>query len=154
MEPADMYGKVMSMSDANIGNYLRMCTRIPLGEVAEMEHEAGTGNPRDVKMKLAREITCMYHGEERAQSAEESFIETFQNKEVPEDVLEIHPDYALDMVSKGVVASKTELRRLFAGGGVRNAETGEKYIDFPAGITHEKPITLKIGKRRFVKLLP
>jgi tyrosyl-tRNA synthetase len=153
MEPTDMYGKLMSMNDAEIVTYLRVCTRLPESEVSQMESELRDGeNPRDVKMKLAREITRMYHGEEGASAGEKYFVETFQQKEVPEDVIEIEKDYTESLMNAGVVASKTELRRLLEAGGVRDAETGEKLTELPAVI--EAPLVLKIGKRRFVRLLP
>ena len=81
----------------------------------------------------------------------QAFVETFQKGGVPEEVEEISGDYTAALLEKNMVASKTELRRLFEAGGVRNAETGEKYDEFP---TVTEPTVLKIGKRRFVKLLP
>ena len=71
---------------------------------------------------------------------------------MPEEVPEVKPDYTEGMIRLGVVSSKSELRRLLDAGGVRNADTGEKFKNIPDII--EAPITLKIGKRRFVKLIP
>lgn len=153
MEPADMYGKVMSMADSEIVTYFILCTRVGMDEVRKREAEIKSGgNPRDAKMQLAREIVRMYHGEEAAQSAEQNFVETFQKRGVPEDVLEVAAPYIDALLATGVVASKTELRRLLEEGGVRNAETGEKYEALPESV--KEPQILKLGKRRFVKLLP
>ena len=153
MEPNDMYGKVMSMADAEIVSYFINCTRAPHNEVREIEKALKDGaNPRDSKMKLAHTIVSMYHSEEKAVEAETVFIETFQKGGVPDDVLEIKADYIEALLANGVVASKTELRRLIEDGGVRNAETGDKLEAIPALVT--EPVVLKIGKRRFVKLLP
>jgi len=153
LEPNDMYGKVMSMADSEIVSYFTYCTRVPLSRVHEIETALdGGANPRDSKMELARAIVTMYHSEEAALSAEINFIETFQKGGVPDDVLEIKPNYIDALLQNGVVASKTELRRLLEDGGVRNAETGDKYDVIPEAVT--EPVTLKIGKRRFVKLLP
>ena len=149
----DMYGKVMSMQDSEIVTYFTMCTRVPLSKVAEVrEALSGEANPRDAKMELAFEITRMYHGEEGAKEGEAYFKETFQQKQVPEDVIEIKGDYIEALVQAEVVASKTELRRLLEAGGVRDAETGEKLTEMPTAVT--EPRVLKIGKRRFVKLMP
>ncbi len=149
----DMYGKVMSMQDAEILNYFTMCTRVSLQEIESIQNELNAGaNPKDAKMKLAYEITRMYHGDSGAQEGEAYFIETFQNKQVPEDVLEVNADYIEGIITEGVVASKTELRRLLEAGGVRDAVSGEKLTEIPAHV--DAPLTLKIGKRRFVKLLP
>lgn len=149
----DMYGKVMSMQDSEIVTYFTMCTRVPLSKVVEVrEALSGGANPRDAKMELAFEITRMYHGEEGAKEGESYFRETFQQKQVPEDVIEISGDYIEALVQAEVVASKTELRRLLEAGGVRDAETGEKLTEMPTSVT--EPRVLKIGKRRFVKLMP
>jgi tyrosyl-tRNA synthetase len=151
--PKEMYGKVMSMNDAEVITYFTMCTRIPLEEVAAYQKELEDGaNPRDIKMKLAYEIARMYHGEEGAKEGEAYFVETFQKKQVPDDVLSISAPYIEKLVQEKVVASKTELRRLLEAGGVKDADTGEKWGEIPEKVAKE--ITLKIGKRRFVKLLP
>lgn len=153
MAPAtDMYGKVMSMQDAEIVTYFTMCTRVPLAEVEAIRTALeSSANPRDMKMRLAREITRMYHGEKGAEEGERYFIETFQNKQVPEDVVEVRPEYAASLIEAGVIASKTELRRLLEAGGVRDAETGEKLDELPVSV--DAPRVLKVGKRRFVKLV-
>lgn len=153
MEPHDMYGKVMSMADSEIIPYFINCTRVTLEEVNTMKSALQEGvNPRDMKMKLARVIVSMYHNEVDAEGAEKNFIETFQKGGVPDDVLEVKPDYIEALLTHGVVASKTELRRLLEDGGVRNAESGEKLEVLPTTVTDS--LVLKIGKRRFVKLLP
>lgn len=154
MAPAtDMYGKVMSMQDSEIVTYFTMCTRVPLTEVDAIRTALeGGANPKDAKMRLAYEITKLYHGESGAKEGEAYFVETFQNKQVPDDVPEIRPEYIASLIEAGVVASKTELRRLLEAGGVRDAETGDKLEELPARVA--APRILKIGKRRFVKLLP
>ncbi len=152
-EPADMYGKVMSMQDSEIIMYFVACTRFPLEEVEEIKKLLADGsNPRDSKMKLAYEITRMYHGDVGAKAGEAYFVDTFQNKQAPEDVLEIQRDYIEALLTHNIVASKTELRRLLEAGGVRIAETEEKLLVMPQTVT--VPMVLKIGKRRFVKLMP
>ncbi len=153
MEPNDMYGKVMSMADAEIVTYFTFCTRVPMERIQKLEAEIQNGsNPRDVKMELARTIVTMYHNEMVATDAEKNFIETFQKGGVPEDILEIRPDYTEALLTESIVASKTELRRLLEDGGVKNVETGEKLDALPPTVTES--LVLKIGKRRFVKLLP
>jgi tyrosyl-tRNA synthetase len=94
----------------------------------------------------------MYCGEDGAREGETYFVETFQKGAVPEEVIEIEKEYIDGLLTSGVVASKTELRRLLEDGGVRDAETGEKLAEIPTLIS--SPITLRIGKRRFVRLVP
>ncbi len=165
MEPNDMYGKIMSMADSEIVTYFTLCTRASMNRVKEIEKEIQAGaNPKNFKMELARTIVEMYHDNQNlspvgvssspspSQAAEENFIETFQKGGVPDGVIEIRPEYIEALLQNGVVASKTELRRLLEDGGVRNTETGEKYDAIPETVA--EPVVLKIGKRRFVKLLP
>jgi tyrosyl-tRNA synthetase len=145
-----MYGALMAQPDENMHQLFVDCTRRELRDIEKLFKEIT--NPRDLKMKLAYEITAMYHGEKGAQKGEQHFIETFQKKGVPDDVIEIKPDYSESLVKNKVVASKTELRRLLEAGGVRDAESGEKLAELPIAVKTAQ--TLKIGKRRFVKLLP
>ncbi len=152
-EPADMYGKVMSMQDSEIVPYFTICTRVPLAEVHELESALNSGgNPRDAKMRLAFEIVSLYHGADEARHAQELFIETFQKGVIPEDIAEIRPDYTEHLLALQIVASKTELRRLLEAGGVKDAHTGEKLTALPESV--DAPVTLKVGKRRFVRLMP
>ena len=153
MEPTDMYGKVMSMADSELITYFTICTRVPLTEVSEMEQAIKDGaNPRDIKMKLAHEIVRMYHGDDLAAKSESAFIETFQKGHIPDDIPEIAAPYVENLVRHGIIPSKTELRRLLEAGGVREADTEVKLTEFPDAVP--EPLILKIGKRRFVKLLP
>ncbi len=152
----DMYGKVMSMADSEIVTYFSVVTRVPLSEVEGIERSLAAGmNPRDAKMRLAREIVRMYHGEKEAQSAEATFVATFQEKSIPDDVAVVKVGEARAvpdaLVKAGIVASKTELTRLLQAGGVRHAESGEK-ISAIADIVKGESV-LKVGKRRFVKIV-
>ncbi len=152
-EPEDMYGKLMSMADSEIVTYFLLCTRVALSEVAMMTEELGQGvNPRDLKMRLAREIVAMYHQVEAATKAEQAFIGTFQKGQIPDDVLTITAPYIEALLTQHVVASRSELQRLCEAGGVRNAESGEKLSALPDSVS--KPLIVRIGKRRFVKLVP
>lgn len=152
-EPHEMYGRVMSMQDSEIITYFTMCTRVSQSEIGEIQKEIEEGgNPRDAKMKLAYEITRMYHNVEGAKEGELHFIDTFQNKKVPEDVVELIFPYEEALVREGVIASKNELRRLLEAGGVRDVTSGEKLCGLSERVA--EPRVLKIGKRRFVKLLP
>jgi len=152
-EPADMYGKVMSMRDEDIATYLTLCTRIPLTEVCVVgEVLAAGGNPRDAKMRLAREIVTLYHDRAAAEAAEAAFVSTFQKGVLPEDVETVVREggetYADALVRAGIVASKSDLSRLLDAGGVRDVSTEEKLDALP-----DAPgATLKFGKRRFARL--
>jgi len=150
----DMLGKVMSLKDESIIEYFMLCTRMPLLEVGEMASAIRRGeNPRDIKMKLAREIVTLYHGQKKALSAEQTFVETFREGKIPENIPNVSTDDVPNaLVTLKLVPSKSELTRLMKAGGVRNAETGEKI--FTLSVSRTKPTIIRIGKRHFVKLTP
>lgn len=144
-----MYGALMAQADENMKQLFVDCTMLSLEDVEEI---LATMNPRDAKMRLAFEVVRIYHDQEGAERAQNQFIETFQKGGIPDDVVEIKPNYVEALLAADIVASKTELRRLLEAGGVRDAESGEKLLDIPTSVTN--PQVLKIGKRRFVKLIP
>jgi tyrosyl-tRNA synthetase len=152
--PEDMYGKVMSVPDKAMGQFFRLVTRWTPPQIAEIEQGLAEGrlHPRDVKMKLAREIVEIYHNPQAAAQAEENFVRVFQQGSVPEDM----PKYTLQpgqtvldvLVINGLVSSKSDGRRLISQNGVRlDGETlSDPNQPFPrSGI-------LQAGKRRFLKV--
>jgi len=122
-EPNEMFGKIMSLSDEFIIKYFTLLTRVELPLIKSYEEELKTGaNPRDYKIKLAREIVKIYHSEEAANLSEEYFIKTFSQKEIPSDIEKIKPeDYSLVaiLVNNSLVNSNTEAKRVIEQGGVR-----------------------------------
>ncbi|AEH51909.1 tyrosine--tRNA ligase [Pseudothermotoga thermarum] len=155
--PLEMYGKLMSIPDELIIKYMRLLTKIPDEEIDRYEAlmNSKSINPRDVKMRLAFEITKFFHGEEEAKSAEEEFIRIFREKELPTDI----PVVTLDkdevelvelLVNLNVASSRSEARRLITQGGVRLDD--EKILDIHAKIILDRERILKVGKRNFFKL--
>jgi tyrosyl-tRNA synthetase len=149
--PNTMYANVMRVHDSLVAQYFEMCTRMPKENVSQ----ALTLSPKEAKMRLAREIVTLYHGDIDAQKAEEEFIRVFSNKELPENIKEavVPNQTSLEdvLVREGMAPSKSEVRRLIEGGGLRDAQTGEKISD-PKVIV-SKPIILKIGKKKFLKII-
>ena len=119
----DMFGKVMSIPDNLIVTYFVHCTRVLMTEVENIEKRVASGaNPRDEKIKLAKEIVKMYHGEKAADEAEKYFISTFQKKEIPSEIEEfdIAGKNIVDaLVETKLVESKSEARRLIMEKGVK-----------------------------------
>jgi tyrosyl-tRNA synthetase len=153
--PSDMFGKVMSWTDGMIISGFELCTNVSLDEIEKNKKALENGvNPRDIKIVLAKEIVSIYHNKKEAEQAELNFINTFSKGGVPEDVEEIKvlkdEKMADVLLRAGTVDSKGEWRRLVLASGVSNAETEEK-ITSPDEIV--KNITLKVGKRRFVRLV-
>ncbi len=153
-EPADMYGKIMSVPDALIARYFRLATPLAEGEVAAVERElsAPATNPKDIKMRLARIITEMYHGAKAAADAEQAWVGTFSKGGIPEDVVEIAAGQATivdAIMAAACAASKTEARRLVENGAVTHMESDCKITD----IAHVPvPGTYRVGKMRFFRI--
>jgi tyrosyl-tRNA synthetase len=156
--PEDMYGKVMSVPDIAMGQFFRLVTRWTPQEIDEIESglESDKLHPRDVKMRLAREIVEIFHGESAVEPAEEAFIRVFQEREEPEEM----PDFIFSpgktlvevMVDSGLVESKSEARRLIEQRGVRL--DGVLQDDQDKMLNSPEPQVLRVGKRRFIRLLP
>lgn len=140
--PNDMFGKVMSIPDSAIASYFRLATYTPVGEIEEIEKKIGGGkhNPKEFKVRLAHEITAIYHGEEAANQAEKNFSETFSKKGTPKDikVVKAPEDKALVeiLLEEELVSSKTEFNRLSKAGAINEIEPG----------------VYRIGKHRFIKI--
>ena len=154
--PADMFGKIMSWTDGMILPGFELCTNVSKEEIEKIKGElAGGANPKDVKVRLAKEIVKIYHSTEEADKAEENFEKTFKEGGLPENIDEVTAKNgeALSDISlkAGLVKSKSEFRRLIEEGAVSDATTGEKINDPNA--TAKEPITLKIGKKRFLKVI-
>lgn len=156
--PEEMYGKIMSMGDEVIIEYFVLTTDVPMAEIEEMEREmkAGRVNPRDLKMRLAREIITQLYDAEAARKAEEEFVRVFQRRELPSEMPAFRleqPKNIVDLlVEAGLAASKSEGRRLVQQGGVKLNE--EVVSDIEVMISITEPAVLRVGKRRFVQLVP
>jgi tyrosyl-tRNA synthetase len=153
--PEDMYGKVMSIPDKAMGDYFRLVTRWSNAQIDEIETGMREGrlHPRDVKMKLAREIVEIFHSPAAAIQAEEHFVRVFRQGDLPEDM----PEYQLApgqtvidvLEASGIASSRSEGRRLIAQNGVRL--DGETLADPNQFFPH--PGVLQAGKRRFVRVI-
>src|SRR3989344_2878847 len=156
-EPFVMYGKIMSIPDAALRQYFILATYMPEEDINDVIKNvtAGKEHPRDLKMKLARQIVAIYHGEAAAKSAEDNFVETFQKGKAPRDIPEGRVPSGTPLVGlvldKGLVASKSEFRRLLAEGAVSVVERNEKINDpFYKIYTSE---TIRIGAARFLHVI-
>lgn len=157
-EPADMYGKVMSIPDSAMPLYFKLATRYLPAQVAEVEQALADGSrhPRDLKMELAREIVSIFHGDEAALAAEAHFRTVFQQRDLPGDMPEVRltgPIALLTlMTEQGLAASNSEARRLVQQGGVKL--DGQTVSDIKlelAPVGGEQVV--QVGRRKFVKLL-
>ncbi len=155
-KPADMYGKIMSVPDELLLRYYSLLTDLSNEEIANIKKRLETENPRDLKMQLGHIIVEMYYNTEEADKAQAEFVNVVQNKGVPSDV----PEYKIDadttvaeiVMTNKLAESKGELKRLAAQGGLKMND--EKCSDINTAITLDMlPVVLKVGKRKFCKVV-
>ena len=158
-EPAnDMYGKALSIPDDLIYPYFELVTDVNQEELKALRKKAQE-DPRNTKHELAFTITRMYHGEKKAREARKHFEKTVINKDIPDDapVLEFAEGSThrlMDIISDaGLTSSNGETKRLMKQGGVSIDD--EKITDPNFEITFKKgdELGLKVGKRKFAKLV-
>jgi tyrosyl-tRNA synthetase len=163
-EPKNMYGKIMSISDAMMFKYYELLTDTPAEEIAKMKSECDSGgvNPKSVKMKLAHLITSMYHNAEAADHARLEFQNVFSNKGVPDDIVTVTFDRAklkdgkvsmIGLISDlGFADSNSAAKRLIQQGGLKlNSEKClAEYMEISA-LNGE--VIVQAGKRNFAKVI-
>ena len=158
-EPADMFGKIMSVRDDLLIDYFTYATNLSLKEIKAFESRlsANDANPMEIKKELARLIITELHDEASVAAAEQHFVDTVQNKEAGEDALVVKvesdslsaADISQLLIDNKLVASKSEARRLFEQGGIRNGDT---QLSLDDSLDTADPVTLRIGKRRYIKI--
>ncbi len=152
----DMFGKIMSIPDTLIVKYMRLLTDLGKNEIDlyEAQMKDGLVNPRDVKMKLGREVVAVFYGQEEGVKAQEEFIKIFRKKDLPDEMETLKatsPISVLDLVMlSGETPSKSEAKRLIAQGAVKLDE--EKLDDFSRMLEVKGSEVLKIGKRKFFRI--
>jgi tyrosyl-tRNA synthetase len=154
--PADMYGKVMSLVDSVIVEYLTLTTDTPDDEIRSIQNalQTGTVNPRDIKMRLARDIVTQFHGADAATAAEQEFVQVFQKRELPTDMPTFpikQPTSIVDlMMAAQLATSRSEARRLITQNGVRLDDAVVTEAD---AVIPVREAVLRVGRRKFVKLV-
>ncbi|MDP9180469.1 MAG: tyrosine--tRNA ligase [Chloroflexota bacterium] len=171
--PNEMYGKLMSVPDKLIADYIELLTDVPDDEVAEIREsiEKRTANPRDAKMRMAREIVAQFHNEEASRTAEDTFVRTFSKRELPDDVALVDlrsfgPDIVIAadgvpkskrvmvkmrplLVALGLAPSTSQALRLIDEGAVE--VNGEK-VTSPMWHLSDGDV-IRVGKHRFVRVV-
>ncbi len=153
-DPDEMFGGVMAIADAGMIQVFTDCTRLSMHDIAEIKGQlAGGTNPRDIKLRLAREIVTMYHTAEAAQAAENRWTAQFSEGALPEDIvdyqLQSEDNWIALLTNSGLAPSNSEARRLLEQGGVRLNQTK---VELDSEFKVADGDVLQAGKRRFVKL--
>ena len=158
--PREIYGKTLRIPDRLISSYFELTSDISSEELAVIKRQLTdpTVNPRDLKRKLARTLVTMYHSPDAAKSAEEEFDRIFVEKETPDQIEEFHlslpngdTSIIALLVRTQMASSRSEARRLIEQGGV--SIDGERVEDANAPIPDKQVFILKVGKRRFLKII-
>jgi tyrosyl-tRNA synthetase len=161
-EPAEMFGKLMSLPDDLVGKYARLATELADDEAESLGRAADSGGPEAGRAKraMARAVVELYHGSDAASRAEVAFDRQFKDHEAPADVAEVAlpADAIVDgmvllpklLAGLGLAPSRSEARRLIAQGGVR--VNGERASVEEIVADDLRGALVQVGKRRFVRL--
>ena len=153
--PEEMFGKVMSWGDGLIVSGFEIVTNIPVSEIESIKSDLEKGsNPKDSKVRLAKEIIKMIHGSEAAERAQENFENTFKKGEISEDAkvasVEMGTQLADVLLQEKLVSSKTDFKRLILSNAISEIESEVTITNL--SFTIQKNINLRIGKKRFIKI--
>ncbi|MBC7222085.1 tyrosine--tRNA ligase [Candidatus Bipolaricaulota bacterium] len=152
--PEEQFGKLMAIPDELMPQYFRLLTDIEWEEVAHL-------HPKEAKKKLAWTIVAQLHGVEEADRAQAHFERVFEEEKPPETLQEVAVGHLLDqegrapvvelLLASGLVASKSEARRLLAQGGVWL--NGVKVPAHQDRVEVRPGMVLRVGRRRFARLV-
>ena len=157
-KPAEMFGKLMSVSDELMWRYFELLSFRPGNEIELFKQDIEKGvNPRDIKFLLAEEIVERFHDRAAAVKAREEFVARFQKGAMPEDI----PDIMLAaeegklpianlLKSAGLTSSTSEALRMINQGAVRidGERIDDKDLLIKTGTCH----VYQVGKRRFARV--
>ena len=155
-EPAaDMYGKIMSISDEMMKKYYELLTDIDLSSVKDI-------HPMEAKKKLAYEIVRQYHTQHKAKETQANFEKAFQKRDpfselepiiIPAKAAPVGGYLLSDILcsKQELVKSKSEFRRLVNQGAI--TVNGKKVVDVQYRLEPNKEYCIKVGKTRFTKVV-
>jgi tyrosyl-tRNA synthetase len=157
-EPDDMFGKIMSISDELMWQYLELLSFRPLSDIATWKRQVDEGlNPRDVKFILGEEIVARFHGVAAAKRALAEFIRRFQHGALPSDMREVTVTASAGVLpianvlkEAGLTTSTSEALRMIQQGAVRI--DGERVHDRGLALAPGAPRVFQVGKRKFAKI--
>ncbi|KPK00323.1 MAG: tyrosine--tRNA ligase [Desulfobacterales bacterium SG8_35] len=156
----DIYGKVMSVSDTLMFRYYELLSDLSAAEIGILANDLQDGkiHPKEVKKKLARELTARFYGAEDAARAEETFEQVFKHHGLPENIPELFLEKADGevwlpklLVEAGLTESTSAARRLIKQQAV--SLDNEKVLDTDYAVQPAGDVLIKVGKRRFAKII-
>ncbi len=158
--PNEIFGKIMSISDPLMFRYYELLTDTSASQVSQWQQDIqdNTINPRDLKAQLAKIIVRDFWSEDDAKKAAQEFDRIFKQKEQPENMQEIELKNSavplIDLlIEQNILQSRGEAKRLIRQGGLyldgQRVEDIRQILD----IDSKNQIILKVGKRKFFKLI-
>ena len=155
--PQEMFGKLMSISDPLMWRYIDLLSFESAATIRKWRQEVETGrNPREVKVRFAKEIVARFHGTKAADAAAAEFEQRFRHGVLPDDMPEVKVAIAgavtMAQVLKlaGLVESTSEANRLIEQGGVK--VDGERLSDRALRAERGKSYVIQVGKRKFARV--
>jgi tyrosyl-tRNA synthetase len=158
--PADMFGKIMSISDDVMWSYYDLLTDFPSPAVVRLREEVSIGvlHPMDAKMQLAHTIVAGFHGEEAAKKAAEQFRLVFRDRKAPTEIPEMKLQWGTRRLSEvltetGLASSRSEAERLIKQGAVEVSGKVEKDVKRMVVLNPGEMVALKVGKKKFLRIM-
>lgn len=157
-EPAEIYGKVMSIDDALMPHYYEWATDLGWDEVKRINAAIATKElgPKAAKEKLAWQITSELHTPAKADAAAAAFKRQFSEGQLPPDIEDVHMEKdgakdvnIIDVLMKGLKKSRSESRRLVEQGGV---QVGGSKANLETTLSTDEETVLKYGKRSYARI--
>jgi len=156
--PREMFGKLMSISDVLMWRYIDLLSFESPSTIKKWQDEvAAGGNPRDVKVRFAKEIAARFHSKQAAEDAAAAFDARFRHGALPEDMPELTlavPTGGLPIAQllrqAGLVASASEAARAVEQGGVRL--DGERVTDRALRLAPGRTLVVQVGKRKLARI--
>ena len=158
--PGEMFGKIMSISDDLMWRYFELLSNISAADLKSLRDKAEGGemNPKDIKIRLGRELVTRYHSEEAGEQAVQEFENVFKDKNIPTDIPTL-PTWGTEprwigkvLADSKVCPSTSDAKRMIKQGAV--SVDGEKVTDENLALNGNQEYLIKVGKKRFLKILP
>ena len=156
--PSEIFGKLMSISDALMWRYFELLSFRSAAEISRLRDAVEGGrNPRDVKVELAKELVARFHDAAAAAAAHDEFEARFQRGILPDDMPEVviaseggECLLAQALKQAGLTPSTSEALRMIQQGAVRL--DGEKVLSKEVALSAGSRVVVQVGKRRFARL--
>lgn len=153
----DMYGKTLSIPDNIIFSWFNLATNIDSSELENIKKklESDSINPMEIKRLLARKIVEFYYDSNSALEAENHFNTVIVSKGTPDNIEDFIIEESMllvDIIIKAnMLSSKSEARRMIKQSAVKI--DGDAIDDIHYKIPLNKNIILKVGKRKFLRII-